>query len=57
MNEDCTVYRIRHVRQILNMNFANCWIGRNGVIRWPSRASNLAPILILFVGKIKTNRL
>ncbi|ERL94999.1 hypothetical protein D910_12271 [Dendroctonus ponderosae] len=41
------------VRQFLNANFQNRWIGRNGFQDWPPRSPNLTPLHFFLWGYIK----
>ncbi|ERL96305.1 hypothetical protein D910_03218, partial [Dendroctonus ponderosae] len=41
------------VRQFLNANFQNRWIGRNGFQNWPPRSPDLTPLDFILWGYIK----
>jgi len=34
----------REVKDFLNRNYPNCWIGRQGPIAWPPRSLDLKPL-------------
>lgn len=43
----------REVRQFLNVNFQDRWIGRNGCHNWPPRSPDLTPLDFFLWGYIK----
>lgn len=42
-HDGCAAHNDRRVRNFLNTNFPNRWIGTYGPIRWPARSPDLAP--------------
>lgn len=44
------------IREVLNTNFGENWMGTNGPIRWPARSPDLTPLDFYFWGDLK-NRL
>ena len=42
-----------NVREFLNIQFPNRWIGRNGPIHWPARSPDLTPLDYFLWGHIK----
>lgn len=42
------IHNVRIVRDLLNNNFENNWIGCNGPIRWPPRSPDLTPLDFFF---------
>lgn len=44
----------RNVRQYLDDNFPNRWIGRRGAIEWPARSPDLTPLDFFLWGHLKS---
>ena len=42
-----------HVRQFLNQQFSNRWIGRGSPVRWAPRSLDLAPLDLFLWGHVK----
>jgi hypothetical protein len=42
------------VRNYLNGNFENCWIGTYGIIQWPPQSPDLIPLDYFLCGYLKT---
>lgn len=52
--DGATIHNAVIVRDWLNLNFSNCWIGRNSpLILWPPRSPDLTPLDYFLWGTIK----
>lgn len=54
-HDGCPAHYGLQVREYLNNNFPNCWIGRGGTINWPPRSPDLAPCDFFLWGHLKNN--
>lgn len=53
--DGCPIHNARQVREWLNENFPNHWIGRNSpLIHWPPRSPDLTPLDFFLWGFIKS---
>lgn len=52
-NDGCPAHWHRAVRQFLDEQFLNRWIGRNGPILWPARSPDLTPVDYYVWGRAK----
>ena len=46
---------VRDVREFLDQNFLNRWIGTGGSIRWAPRSPDLTPLEFFLWGTVKNN--
>ena len=53
MQNGTPAHFIRIVREFLNNNYTNRWIGRIGPIAWPARSPDLNPIVSHLWGRLK----
>ena len=51
--QDEALPHYRQVRDFLNENFPDMWIGRGGPLTWPTRSPNLTPLDFFFWGFVK----
>lgn len=52
-NDGCPAHHRITVREFLNVNYPNKWIGRNGPILWPPRSPDLTPLDFYVWGRMK----
>lgn len=51
--DGCPAHYARPVREFLNQEYPNRWIGRSGQITWPPRSPDLNPIDFFYWGTVK----
>lgn len=51
--DGCPAHYGRNVREFLNNNYANRWIGREGPVGWPARSPDLTPLDYFLWGHMK----
>lgn len=51
--DGCPAHYARSVREFLNEEYPNRWIGRSGTISWPARSPDLNPIDFFYWGAVK----
>lgn len=53
-HDGCPAHYIRSVRNWLNENYPNKWIGRGGPLPWPARSPDLTPMDFYVWGHMKS---
>jgi len=52
-NDGCPAHTSVIVKEFLNEEYGNRWIGRNGPIKWPARSPDLTPLHFYVWGRVK----
>lgn len=52
-HDGCPVHTSRIVKDFLNQQYGDQWIGRNGPIQWPPRSPDLSPLDYFIWGRAK----
>lgn len=52
-NDGCPVHTSLIVKDFLNEEYGENWIGRNGPIKWPARSPDLTPVDFYVWGRAK----